>query len=565
MSARRIGISYRRFSDPKQSKGDSEDRQERDYRSFCQHHNLTPLTEHFIDHGRSGYKDEHRKKGRLGVLIQAAKDERFEPGTVIVVEAWDRLGRLRPDKQTDLIAKLLQTGVDIGVCRLNDIFTESDFGTPKWMMLAMFIQLAFEESRQKSERISALWKKRRQEGIHAGQLPAWLKWENDEMVPIPERVAAVKRIFSLSADEYGKARIVRKLVEEGHQPFGEVKVSEGRTRSQFSGKWTVAYIEKLLNDKRVLGHCQPRHTDDTPDGAVIEDHFPRVIEDDEFELARAGQEGRRKQKGTRDRKHVNVFQSLLVNALDGEGFHLHNRGGWDNRKTQLHLVNNAGVNGRGRTQTFPYLVFEEAILSQLSEVNPADVLPKPEAQKPSAVETLRAKLRNIRADIAQIQADLKGAYSKHLSAVLRDQEKEEEKIAGELQDELAKRVRPVERAWEGLPGLVDLIRKEGDEARLRLRPVLRAVVEEMRLLLVKRGARLIGAVQCFFTGGGVRSYLIVYTPACRNRDVGRWVDSLPSVADAEELDLRDREDAAALEEVLAEMDLAEFCTEERRF
>ena len=124
MSARRIAISYARFSDPSQAKGDSEGRQERDFRNFCQRHNLTPLSEVYADRGRSGYKDEHRKKGRLGQLIAAAKDGRFEPGTVVVVEAWDRLGRLKPNKQIDLIEELLEAGVQIGVCRLDDIFSE---------------------------------------------------------------------------------------------------------------------------------------------------------------------------------------------------------------------------------------------------------------------------------------------------------------------------------------------------------------------------------------------------------------------------------------------------------
>src|SRR5271169_3493583 len=98
MSARRHqGISYTRFSEPyRQSKGDSQDRQDRMFRDFCQHHNLAASAEVFADRGRSGYKDEHRKKGKLGQLVAKAKEGCFDPGTVIVVEAWDRLGRLRP-------------------------------------------------------------------------------------------------------------------------------------------------------------------------------------------------------------------------------------------------------------------------------------------------------------------------------------------------------------------------------------------------------------------------------------------------------------------------------------
>src|SRR5262245_16224354 len=133
---RRIGISYARLSDPKQALGDGETRQDTMFRDFCTRHNLTPLAERFADR-RSGYHDEHRKKGRLGHLIAAAQRGAFEKGTVIVVEAWDRLGRLMPNKQVKLIEELLETGVQIGVCRLNDVFTYDDFGTHKWTTLAV--------------------------------------------------------------------------------------------------------------------------------------------------------------------------------------------------------------------------------------------------------------------------------------------------------------------------------------------------------------------------------------------------------------------------------------------
>jgi DNA invertase Pin-like site-specific DNA recombinase len=551
MSARRIGISYRRFSDKyKQSKGDSEDRQGRDFRSFCRRHNLTPYTaDDYTDRGRSGYKDEHRKKGKLGNLITAAKEDQFEPGSVIVIEAWDRLGRLRPDKQTNLIQELLQTGVSIGVCKLDDIFCEDDFGTHKWTTLAVFIQLAYQESKQKAERIGASWMKRREKARENGdvmtrQIPAWLEVKNGVIVAVPERVAALKRIFQLSAAGLGKSRIASRLKKEKLAPFGR------------SGRWTVPYIAKILNDRRVLGEHQPRKADDTPDGPVIAGYYPRVIEDDEFNLARAGQQGRRNRAvRTRDRQRVNVFQSLLVNASDGEGFFLHNRG--TTAKPQLLLQNYASRGGGAKTQTFPYHVLEEAILSQLAEVKAEDVLPKAETEKPSTIEVLRARLKNVRADIAGLQAELKAGFSKALAAVLRDKEADEEKIAGELQDELAKSVRPAEKAWEGLPRLVDLIKKEGDEARLRLRPLLQSIVEEARLLHVKRGCYLLAAVQFFFVGGAVRHYLIGYRYAGNNRPQRWWLTdpTRDDLYDPADLDLRKPDHAARLEKKLAAVKL----------
>jgi DNA invertase Pin-like site-specific DNA recombinase len=574
-SARRTGISYRRFSDPKQGKGDSEDRQDRDYRGFCKRHNLTPLVsdEDYTDRGRSGFHDEHRKKGKLGRLVAAAKDGAFESGDVVVVEAWDRLGRLRPDKQINLVQELLQTGVDIGVCRLDDIFTEADFGTHKWITLAVFIELAYQESLQKSERHFKLWEKRRERArkngkFMAGELPGWLQRVNGEIVPIPERVAAVRRIFRLSGDGFGAARIMRTLIAEKHLPFGS------------SGKWNVAYLDKILNDRRVLGEMQPRHTNNDPAGPVIANYFPRVIEDDEFNLARAGQVARRQKvdtrgrkqvdklgrpiyDGPRDRQRVNVFQSLLVSALDGEPFILHNRG--SARKTPMVLLNNAGVACRAKSQTFPYDVLEKALLWEaLPGLDPADVLPRTQTENPSVVETLRARLKSIRADIAGLQADLKDAYSKHLSAVLRDKEAEEEKVAGELQDELAKSARTVERAWEQMPRLAHLIETEGDAARLRIRPVLRAIVSDARMLVVRCASWSLAATQFWFVGGGHRSWLICYRQACRFRPGGAWADSLTDVGKLGPFDLRKPDRAAALAEVLAhEFDVEKFTTEKR--
>jgi DNA invertase Pin-like site-specific DNA recombinase len=147
-----IAISYTRWSDPKQSDGNTRKRQAHAFRQFCERHVLTPATDRYSDDGLSGYKDEHRKKGALGRLVALAKEGAFTPGTVIVVEAWDRLGRLRADKQTELIAELLRTGVRIGICRLDDIFCEDDFGTHKWTTLSVFMTLAYQESKQKAER-----------------------------------------------------------------------------------------------------------------------------------------------------------------------------------------------------------------------------------------------------------------------------------------------------------------------------------------------------------------------------------------------------------------------------
>jgi DNA invertase Pin-like site-specific DNA recombinase len=561
-ATRRTAISYTRFSDPKQAGGDSETRQAVLFREFCQSHNLTPLTEVWADRGRSGYHDAHRKRGRLGELIAYAKEGRFEPGTVIVVEAWDRLGRLRPDRQTALVAELLGTGVSIGVCRLNDIFTEADLGGPKWYTLQAFIPLAYQESRQKSERVAASWQRerermRREGATVARRLPAWLERTGDAVRLVPERAAAVRRIFEMAAAGYGHTRVVGTLVREGVRPFGEMVVREGRGRSQFAGRWTKPYIALILKDRRAVGEFQPRLNDGTPDGPPLAGYYPAAVGEELFLLARAAQAGR---KGGRDVPggqgrggYVNVFRGVLLHARDGEGFHLHNKG--TTARPELILVNATGLDGRGQCFTFPYPVFETAVLSRLIEVKASDVLPAAGAE-PSRADVLRARLANVRADIAGLQSELREGFSKALAAVLREKEGEETTLADALQDELAKSARPAAQAWEGMPGLVEMLRTaaDPDDARLRLRVVLQQCVEDVRALIVPRGAVRLVAVQVNFRGGAHRGYLIYHRTAGYRRESSLWVRSAVWPTRGP-LDLRKPRDAAKLARELERLDL----------
>src|SRR5262249_35448551 len=151
-------------------------------------------------------------------------------------------------------------------------------------------------------------------------------------------------------------RIVTTLHREGVRPFGEVVVREGRSRSQFSGKWTRPYVALILNDRRAVGEFQPRLLDGSPDGPPLAGYFPAVITEDEFLLTRASQEGRWHLKDSlgrrlvpRQGKYTNVFKGMLRHARDGEGWFLHNKGKAD--KPELVLVNTKGGCGRSKCYT----------------------------------------------------------------------------------------------------------------------------------------------------------------------------------------------------------------------
>jgi hypothetical protein len=195
------------------------------------------------------------------------------------------------------------------------------------------------------------------------------------------------------------------------------------------------------------------------------------------------------------------------------------------------------------------------VLSLLREINPADILPKCASDGPDKLTVLRAKLANARADITAMQEELRSGFSRALVAVLREREAEEVSLAGQLQDALAASLRPLEREWADLPGLLDAVEKGGDAARVRIKLALRRIVESAQLLIVPRSGCTLAAMQFHFKGAGVRHYVVYYKPARNHVRGGSWCDSLATVYDPADLDLRRRDHAARLERALAAVKL----------
>jgi hypothetical protein len=104
-----------------------------------------------------------------------------------------------------------------------------------------------------------------------------------------------------------------------------------------------------------------------------------------------------------------------------------------------------------------------------------------------------------------------------------------------------------------MTSLVDIATTE--QHRLRLRDLLRTLIEEIWVLVVPRRSHRLCALQIFFRGGSRRDYLIHYKAAGYCRE-GSWsAKSLKHDLSAGKLDLRDREHVNALLQMLLEIDL----------
>jgi hypothetical protein len=102
--------------------------------------------------------------------------------------------------------------------------------------------------------------------------------------------------------------------------------------------------------------------------------------------------------------------------------------------------------------------------------------------------------------------------------------------------------------------LVDIATSE--QHRLRLRELLRTIIEEISVLIVPRRLHRLCVVQVYFTGGERRDYLIHYKAAGYCRE-GSWhARSLAGDLSARKLDLRNQKDADSLLQTLLEIDLS---------
>jgi hypothetical protein len=364
--------------------------------------------------------------------------------------------------------------------------------------------------------------------------------------------AVVGRLFDMAISGLGCTRILKTLVKEKVPPL---------TREC----WSRAHIRWVLTNRAVLGEHQPCRREGNkriPDGDAIEGYYPQIITPDRFAQAQAALGNRRYRQPARTGKGpCNLFAGMIREAGTGTSFQLTKR--VDRGRTHYVLMSYVKAGG---SVSVPYEPFERAILGRLEEVDPHDLLPPSGAG--DEVLRLRGEQDAVDLEIAAIVADLDREYSSELNGVLNRKREKRNGIATRLAEASLLAASSLSEAWGDAKSLIGLIdRTPADERAtllLRLRAVLRLLIEGMTMLVVRRGQDCLVAVQVWFaTGkhkGECRSYLILHRPPKSNgkatTEGGTWCRSLADVHRTGDLDLCKPEHAARLEAVLAAVDLA---------
>lgn len=109
-------ISYMRWSTATQSEGDSERRQREAHNRIFEYFRLVPARimverglEAVADRGLSASKGHHVKRGNLGTLMQDVEHGEVAKGTVLAIEAFDRLDRRGMLDVFEVLRTLIQT------------------------------------------------------------------------------------------------------------------------------------------------------------------------------------------------------------------------------------------------------------------------------------------------------------------------------------------------------------------------------------------------------------------------------------------------------------------------
>jgi DNA invertase Pin-like site-specific DNA recombinase len=576
------------------------------------------------DAGRSAYKRKNWDTYALAEFVKHIKSGRVKPGSYLLVENLDRLSREDAGEATELFLSIVNRGIIVVQLMPVVMEFRRPVNIQSLMFAIVELSRGHSESAAKSNRVGAAWQQRRTKactgGVLTRRLPAWVEERDGKLHLIPDRADVVRRVFALAGAGFGLYTILHRLTDEGMSPFGtrltpeeadshrrardeagepltaeeeaalgslgrwasrKSRVDEGgRVRVWVPSRWSVSYLHKILKDRRAVGDFQPMR-DGKPDGEPIADYFPRCVDDNAWWRARLGAKERHRRPG-RVGSEVNVFTGLLKSARDRHG------DGWESYVTATEtgrgnpyrvIRSNAMRSARPKSKppkqddpakgkrdakphgySFPLAVFEAAVLGQLKELDPREVLEADDSA--DEVASLRGEKARVEARISELEAELL-VGDVTLARVVRTLEGRLKELGERLAEAERKASHPASAAWGEARSILEALDTAADprDLRLRLRSALRRLINSIYLLVVPRGRDRLLAAQVWFAGGDrCRSYLVLHRPAKANASARQegmwWVRSLATVAAPADLDLRRHEDVEELEAALAAADLA---------
>ncbi len=303
--------SYLRFSEKRQSRGDSRRRQLEETREFAAKHGLRLQDKSYEDLGLSAFDGTNVKKGALKTFIDAVASGAVRRGAYLLVENLDRVSRASAMDAVVLLHSLVSAGIRVVTMTDKQVFDEDSIQEPGAINIAVgtFIR-ANDESKQKSKRVKkahiAARKERKPFGGHVG----WVAPVRDEQsgrttgwkLDRP-RAASVIRVFRLFRQGMGSHAIAKLANDQGWPIPGRATI------------WHKTLPLKLLRNRRVLGELQPtvvlKGGKRKEIGETWGDYYPKLVSERLFYAANAAVLRREGLPKKRDSDYMNPFQGIL--------------------------------------------------------------------------------------------------------------------------------------------------------------------------------------------------------------------------------------------------------------
>ncbi|AQS61049.1 hypothetical protein AGRHK599_LOCUS2061 [Rhizobium rhizogenes] len=369
--------SYVRMSTRKQLRGDSLRRQLERSKTFADEHSLL-LDDSLQDLGVSAWRGRNFKTGALGRFLSMVESGEIPKGSYLLIESLDRLSREAVPDALTLFMAIINAGIIIATLGEDRQIYSRDRLNGDWTKLIIGLAVmsrGHEESQTKSERISAVAKRKREQaregkGHITSITPAWIDAKridaNRYEFTLNHHAETVRAIYEMAMRGLGATAIARKLNVDGVPAF---KSKDG---------WYQSIIKALLTRHDVIGTFQPHRMQDgkrVPDGDPIEGYFPAAIEKDLFLRVQAmrSNPGRPGRKGD---MFANLFTGLCHCAHCGGPMtmKLSRVKGNENGRYLVCANYVRGHRCKDGKRHFRYEPLEAVILDHVKEINLAETL-----------------------------------------------------------------------------------------------------------------------------------------------------------------------------------------------
>jgi DNA invertase Pin-like site-specific DNA recombinase len=438
--AKRQAISYIRYSSAAQGQQgrDSTRRQTKALQDALTRWNLD-LDQEFTDKAKSSFHQKHLAKGGAMYAIRELAKSGELRGKVLVVEDFDRVGRMTPLEAAPLLSDILNNGVDMVVgANGGEFFSKDTVNANGFLFYKALDSMnrGHGESKRKNEIATERWKERMEkvskgEPVALNCLPWWLFNEKNGEGKFTGQYKLrdgmrdlVREIFRLYIGGNG-TQVIGNILRKRGVPMPVCR-NDNKPRIN-ANVWHGTFVRRVIKNRAVMGYYQNTN----------HKIFPEIIDETTFYQANQKRKERTQpQFAGRHSERINPFHGLLKCPVCNNGMSIHGSRG-TNEKDYRYIECRSSRTGACSGQGMPYNRFEESFMGFFTRL---EGLTANEIKTVAKSETLKAMIAEAEQQKKMFQAAFAGlkdvSRAVTLGNMLTDCDTKLEQLQKDFQTEL---------------------------------------------------------------------------------------------------------------------------------